>query len=474
MKRILLFLLFGIICFPQAVCAQSPANSPIPPDSEIRKILKQRLDENHETVGIIVGIIEPAGRRFITYGSLGKNDNRSLDENTVFEIGSITKVFTALLLADMARNGEVALNDSVEKYLPKGVTMPKRSSRVITLEDLSKHRSALPRMPTNFDSRADPQNPYPHYSLQLLYEFISSYKLPRNIGAKFEYSNIGAGLLGHALSLAAGKDYETLIQTRICAPLGMHSTAILLSPEMKSRLAVGHNSSFKSTPNWDFTAAFAGAGALRSTADDMLSFLAAQVKLEPSDLSPAIDATLADRTEAGTGMEIGLGWLMRKKKESEIIWHNGGTGGYRAFAGFDPKARVGVVALTNVSTPAGVDDLGFHLLDPESKLLPPDSPLLQKPWQDREITLDSADLDSYAGKYLLESIGTITVTREESRLYIQVVNQSRLEMVAESKREFFIIAEEVKITFESDGKGPATALILHQGGQDFRATRIAE
>ncbi len=474
MKRILLCLLIGITCIAQAAFAQTPANSPVPPDSEIRKILEQRLGKNHETAGIVVGIIESAGRRIIAHGNLGKDDNRSLEGSTVFEIGSITKVFTALLLADMVQRGEVALTDPVTKYLPQGEKVPERGGRVITLEDLSKHRSALPRMPTNFNASIDPGNPYAHYSVKDLYEFLSSYRLPRDIGAKFEYSNLGAGLLGHALSLAAGKDYEALIQTRICKPLGMHSTAISLSPEMKSRLAVGHNNSFKSTPNWDLAAAFAGAGGLRSTANDMLSFLAAQMKFKTTDLSPAIDATFANRKEANSGMEIGLGWLMRKKSGSEIIWHNGGTGGYRAFVGFDPKARVGVVALTNVSTPAGVDDLGFHLLDPESKLLPPDSPLLQRPWQDREIMLDPTVLDSYVGKYRLESVGTFTVTREKSQLYVQVADQPRLEMFAESQQEFFIKVEDAKITFESDGKGPATVLILHQGGQDFRATRIAD
>jgi CubicO group peptidase (beta-lactamase class C family) len=352
--------------------------------------------------------------------------------------------------------------------------MPERGGRVITLEDLARHRSALPRMPTNFSGSADLKNPYPHYSVKDLYSFLSSYELPRDIGAKFEYSNMGAGLLGHVLSLRAGVDYETLIQTRISEPLGMHSTAIALSPDMKSRLAIGHNNLFQTTPNWDFEESFAGAGALRSTANDMLSFLAAQLAYTQSDLSPAIAMTISSRKEANGGMEIGLGWLMRKKKGSEIIWHNGGTGGYRSFAGYDPKARVGVVALANVFTDAGVDDLGFHLLDPESKLLPPDSPRLQPPWESREITLEPSILDLYVGKYRLASDGTFTVTRELNRLFVQGSDQPRFEVFAESERKFFFKVEDAKITFESDGKKPAAVLILHQGGQDYRAARIPE
>jgi serine-type D-Ala-D-Ala carboxypeptidase/endopeptidase len=474
MKRILLYAALGTIVLTQAGFPQPSLQSPVPPDSEIRKILEDRIGKKQGTVGIVVGIIEPAGRRIVAFGSSDRNDRRPLDGNSVFEIGSITKVFTSLLLADMVRRGEVALTDPVAKYLPQGVKMPGRGGVQITLEDLARHRSGLPRMPTNFNAGTDPNNPYAGYSTKQLYEFLSSYELTRDIGAQFEYSNMGAGLLGHVLSLAAGKNYEMLIRSRVLQPLGMNSTGISLSSDMKSRLAVGHNGSFEATSNWDLTDAFAGAGALRSTASDMLSFLAAQLGEKQSDLGPAIAATTATRKPAGSGMEIGLGWLIRAKKESEIIWHNGGTGGYRTFAGYDPKARTGVVVLSNVSTAAGPDDIGFHLLDPESSVLPPNSPLVQPPWESRAITLDSTILDTYVGKYRLTSIGAFAVTREGSQLYVQPEGQPRLPFFAESEKEFFCKTEDAQITFESDGKGPAKALILHQGGKDFHATRVAE
>ena len=474
MIRILLCSVMGIALLIPVEFAQSGSQSPAPSDSEIHRMLVDRLGQRSGTAGIVVGIIEPAGTRIIAYGSRDRNDPRPVDGNTVFEIGSITKVFTSLILADMVRHGEVALTDPVARYLPQGVRIPERGGRAITLEDLARHRSGLPRMPANFDPNTDPQNPYIKYSVNQLYEFLSGYVLPRDIDSRFEYSNMGAGLLGHALSLKAGKDYETLVRTRIWRPLGMEDTAITLPPDMKSRLAVGHNNLFQSTSNWDFQDAFAGAGAIRSTANDMLRFLAAQLGYEQASLTPAISETIAVRKEAGAGMEIGLGWLIRQKSGSEIIWHNGGTGGYRAFAGYDPKARVGVVALTNISTPAGVDDLGFHLLDPDSKLLPPDSPLLQPPWESRETTLDAATLDLYAGKYQMQSVGMVAVIRENNRLFVQMSGQPRVEIFAESDRNFFCKAENARITFESEGKKPATALILHQGGKDYRATRIAE
>jgi serine-type D-Ala-D-Ala carboxypeptidase/endopeptidase len=135
-------------------------------------------------------------------------------------------VFTSLLLADKVQRGVVALSDPAAKYLPKEIKMPERGGRVITLEDLSRHRSGLPRVPTNFSAESDPKNPYANYSVEKLYQFLSTYSLPRDIGAEFEYSNLGGGLLGHLLALASRKDYETLIQTRIARPLQMRLQAI--------------------------------------------------------------------------------------------------------------------------------------------------------------------------------------------------------------------------------------------------------
>lgn len=258
----------------------------IPADPVIRRMLVERIGDQNQSVGIVVGVIEPAGRRIVAYGSRSKGDKRPMDGDTIFEIGSITKVFASLLLADMVQRGEVALSDPAAKYLPKGIKMPERGGRVITLEDLSRHRSGLPGAPTNFGTECDPKNPFADYSVEQLYQFLSTYSLLRDIGPKYEYSNLGVGLLGHLLALASGKDYETLMQTRIARLLQMNSTGIRLSPDMQSRLATGHNNRYEPTPNWDLPT-LAGAGALRSTANDLLSFLAAQLEYTKSSLSPA-------------------------------------------------------------------------------------------------------------------------------------------------------------------------------------------
>jgi serine-type D-Ala-D-Ala carboxypeptidase/endopeptidase len=173
-------------------------------------------------------VIEQGGRRIVAHGSLAKGDKRPLDGDTVFEIGSMTKVFTSLLLADMVRRGEVALADPVAKYLPAEVKVPERGGAKITLQHLAMQTSALPRLPSNLNPK-DANNPYADYTVQQLYEFLSSAELTRDIGSRYEYSNLGAGLLGHALARRAGTDYETLVRKSILDPLGMKSTSITLS-----------------------------------------------------------------------------------------------------------------------------------------------------------------------------------------------------------------------------------------------------
>ncbi|MGA9885699.1 MAG: serine hydrolase domain-containing protein [Candidatus Acidiferrales bacterium] len=332
-------------------------------DAEIRGILQQRVDAMRRSVGIVVGAIDADGRRVVAYGHLDRGDARPLNGQTIFEIGSVTKVFTSLLLSEMVHRGKVTLNDPVAKFLPSDVKVPERRGKQITLVDLATHTSGLPRLPSNLTHR-NIRNPYADYKVADLYQFLSTYTLKRDIGRKYEYSNLGGGLLGLALSLRAGMNYGELVQKLICGPLVMNSTGIQLTPEMKARLAVGQNAAMQAVPNWDFGPATEGAGALRSDADDMLTFVAANLGYAKTPLAPAMTAMLRVRRPTGqAGLEIALGWHVLAKYGREIVWHNGGTGGYRSFIGFDPQSRVGVVAFSNTSTWEGVDDIGKHLLD---------------------------------------------------------------------------------------------------------------
>jgi CubicO group peptidase (beta-lactamase class C family) len=454
-----------MILYTASAGAQSPANSPVLPDSEIRKILVERIDTFHQGVGIVVGVIEPQGRRIVTYGSLNQGDSRPLTGDTIFEIGSVTKVFTSLLLSDMVQRGEVTLSDPVAKYLPASVKVPERGGRVITLVDLSTHTSGLPRGPSNFHPK-DPANPYADYTAEDLFQFLSSYRLTRDIGSQFEYSNLGGGLLGQALARRAGTDYEALVHARITGPLAMTSTGNTLTPEMKARLAVGHNAQLKSVPNQDVLA-LAGAGGLRSSANDMLTFLAANLGYVRSPLGPAMASMLSVRRPTGPPPldDIGLAWFINKALGHEIVWHSGGTGGYRSIIGYDAKTGVGIVVLSNAGTEAGIEDIGMHLLD--SRI-----PLLPAPREHKEISVDPKIFDGYVGRYQLAPNFILTVTREANGLFTQTTDQPKVQVFPESQRDFFLKIADAQITFWTDSNGRATSVTLHQNGHDMKAKRI--
>ena len=434
-------------------------------DDEIRRILAERIDARKQAVGIVAGVIDPAGRRVIGHGKLAAGDTRTPDGDTVFEIGSVTKVFTALLLADMVARGEVALDDPVSKYLPQEVRMPRRGGRDITLQDLATHTSALPRLPSPFTPK-NPANPYADYSVEDLYRFLSSHELRRDIGSQYEYSNLGGGLLGHVLARRAGMDYESLVRARITGPLGMNDTRIALTPEMKSRLASGHNERLAPVANWDLPT-LAGAGALRSTVNDLLKFVAVPLGDPNRPLAKAMSAMLAVRRPTGAPtLEIALGWHVAKRGGREIVWHNGGTGGYRSIVAFDPVARAGVVVLSNTFTNAGVDDIGQHLLDPSSPLLP-------APTSHTEIALEANVLERYVGRYQIAPGFIIEITRADNHLFAQATNQPRFEIFAEKESAFFLKVVDAQIDFEVDpAGGRATGLVLHQAGQRISGKRI--
>lgn len=444
MKRLIHFGL-GLV-----LLAHSGAGAVLP-DKDIRAILADRIDVQKQGVGIAVGIIDPSGRRTVAYGPV--------DANTVFEIGSVTKVFTSLLLADAVQRGEVSLTDPVSKFLPPNVKMPERGGKKITLIDLATHTSGLPQFPSNIHPK-DLSNPYADYTVAQLYEFLSSYELTRDIGSEYGYSSLGGGLLGHVLARRAGTDYETLLRHRVLDPLGMKRTGIT-----QATTTAGHNAALQPVANWDLPT-LAGAGALRSTVNDMLTFLAANIGLEKSPLSKAMTSMTAVRRPTGVpNLEIALGWHISTLDGQEIVWHNGGTGGYRSWIGFDPKSRTGVVVLSNTSTNAGVDDIGMHLLDPAS-------PLLQPQKRRQEVKVDPAVLDKYTGRYQLAPTFVVTVTREGDQLYAQATGQPRFEIYAESPREFFLKVVDAQITFVVDASGQATSLVLHQNGANVPGNRV--
>ena len=305
-------------------------------EQDLAAILRERVDVARDSLGIVAGDDRGRPAQRHRYGQSGSD--RPLDADTVFEIGSITKVLTSLLLADMVLRGEVALDDPASKFLPAGVKMPEFEGAPITLMDLATYTSGLPRMPSNFAPK-DPGNPYIDYTAERLYDYPVEPQARLQAGHALSNMPISASACSAMSSrLRAGKSYEELVVSRICAPLGMDDTRITLTSSMRQRLAQGHDAGLAPVANWDFLA-LAGAGAFRSTANDLLKFL--QMCLDPGDtpFAAALKMTLSERRPRADQRDVALGWFVSRRSDDELIWKSGGTGGYATFIGYSTKTR---------------------------------------------------------------------------------------------------------------------------------------
>lgn len=437
--------------------AQAPAGSServFPSDGDIRQILRQRVDAQGRGIGMVVGVIEPSGARVVSYGQRGEGDQRPPDGDTAFEIGSMTKVFTALVLADMARRGEVALEDSIAKYLPGGVRIPALNGQPITLLDVATHTSGLPLMPDGLVSLGELATL--KYSDAQLYAFLARYQLPRQTGTKWDYSNIGYSLLGKALAARAAMDYETLLRTRVSVPLELTNTGVTFQGR-KASLAVGHDASLQPTPPLStvpIMSVMMPAGAVLSTANDLLRLLGAAMGYGRSPLSPAMAAMLNTRRPSPGG-EQALGWMVEGKGDDQLVVHDGGTFGFAGSMVWDPKKRAGVVVLSNHV--AAVGDVARHLLRPGRPLAKPTAT------KRIEITLDPAILDSYAGRYT-SAAEAFVVTKEGDFLTILLPDDwglPKLRLRPESLRDFFASELPLRVTFQTDADGQVSGLLIH-------------
>lgn len=350
----------------------------LPAQQDLQALLEARVRERR-AVGIAAGVIEADGSIRVAFAGDAGPGARSLGGLSGFEMGSITKTFTGALLAEMVRTGEVRYEDPVSRYLPASVRVPSRNGREITLLDLATHYSGLPGIPDNIQYR-DPSNPYADYTVAQMYAFLSRYQLRTDPGSTYQYSNLGFGLLGHALSRAANAPFEQLVRERILRPLGMVRTTVELRGELADHMVKGHNKQGLVVPYWDLPT-LAGAGAFRSNLDDMMRYLAANLRPPSTDLERTLRAAqrtqrmVSDSMFIRLGQEaIGLGWQIRSVGNARIVWKDGGTAGFQTFIGFDPERGVGAVVLSN--TAIEVDDLGLHLIDPNVPLeTPPPIPL---------------------------------------------------------------------------------------------------
>lgn len=358
-KKILLFAAFITFLFIHVSFSQDL-------EAKLEEIVKPLLD-GKKNLSIAIGLYDVNSEtpRTFFFGKVSKEDSSKPNEYTVYEIGSITKTFTTTMLVMLERDGKIKINDPVQNYLPNGITIHNFSSTApCKLLHLATQTSGLPRLPANLmmNEKTDKRNPYKNYTEEDLFYFVNNYIPEYEPGQKYLYSNAGMGLLGALLTRASGKSYEELLHYYLVDSLGMTMTSTKLTPDIQKNLAKGYTEKGEPSGIWDFDA-MAGCGAIKSNMNDMIKYLAFQMgktdKLEFKD-----GLTLMQKRRFETDIPntaIGMGWhISETSGDRTVVWHNGGTGGYRSFLGFIPETNTGVVVLSNQAN--DVDGVAIEIL----------------------------------------------------------------------------------------------------------------
>jgi D-alanyl-D-alanine-carboxypeptidase/D-alanyl-D-alanine-endopeptidase len=425
---------------------------------EIDPLVQQLLAED-TAVGMVVGIYKDGETQVIGYGETEKGTGIAPDGDTVYEIGSTSKVFTGALLADMIGRGRVKLSNPMQMYLPQATKEQLKNPTHITFKHLVTHTSGLPVLPDNIQP-ADVMNPYADYSFKQIFAFLKDHKLRRDPG-EYEYSNFGMGLLGVLLASREKSTYEELLIERIAKPCDMDDTNIKLSEKQRKRLAPPYDAALEPTKNWDFPT-LAGAGGIRSTTNDMLKFVAANLADDDKPLTKALRLSHEKRHAMPDGQSIGLAWHIAP--DGITHWHNGMTGGYASWVAVVPGRDVGVVILSNTAT-MKITELGQQItaIALGEKVEPP------KPTSVVKVT--PKVLKKYVGKYELSPTFVIAVTHEDGELSVQATGQQKFRVFPESETKFFLKVLDAQITFAGEKNGKAEMLILHQNGANQVAMR---
>lgn len=417
----------------------------------------------HEGMGLAAAVADAAGAQLAFAGRRSAAEPVPPDADARFEYGSISKTFTALLLADMVVRRELALDDRVEAVL--GFRLRDSAGAPLSWADLATHRSGLPRMPANIQPRVE-ADPYADYGAAELTAFLSGWQAEVPRDTRWEYSNLGFGLLGHALGLRAGKPFAELLRERVLAPLQLDEIQVSLTGRPMPGLLQGHDAKGQPVPRWQFDA-MAGAGALVGSTRSLIRYAQAATGLIDTPLKPAFELALTPRAAGpGSVSRIGLGWLFGPLKGRTVANHDGGTFGFSSSLFVDRDARRAAGVLANAMV--GVNDLALHALDPS--VPPRDVAADAAKTQRGAVAVEPAALQPLPGRYALNPQFRVDVRLRDGRLFAQASGQGEFELFALDARRWFARVTALEIHFEGES-GTPPAFVLHQGGQKLRFVR---
>lgn len=429
--------------------------------------LSEPYIDSETVVGMTVGLLQGGETLVRGYGQYSADNSRTPDGGTIYEIGSVSKVFTGLLLADAVAASRVSPVTPVEDLLPKSIKMPRREETLpIRLWHLATHTSGLPRLPDNLKP-TDPNNPYADYDGKRLAAFLKKHRPRKRPGEKIAYSNFGAGLLGEVLARERKLSYDALLKERVAEPLGLADTTIALSDDQAERLAPPHMAGGAPGYNWDL-GKLAGGGAIRSTADDLLRFAQAHVDPPEGKLGQAIDmAWMVHQKPIEKGdFAMGFGWHVAH--DGSTRWHNGETGGYHGALFVNRPLKAAVVVLANTAT-GEVDTLAQQLIQMLAGA--PVEPRVFEP-KEEGVEVSAEAMRRLVGRYELTPDFVFDVSLKGGRLMVGVTNQPTFEVYPRSETEWFYKVVDATLRFDVNRRGVCRAVELDQNGVRQRAKRV--
>lgn len=430
------------------ICFEVSAKIPEAVKTEIDLRIEHQLNPS-----IVIGIFENGKADFYVKGFQNKALNQAATTKTVYEIGSITKTFTCLLLAQLINDDKLKLNDPVQKFWPETFKLVDNDNQAITMMQLATHTSGMPRLPANLNPFSN--DPYANYDLSQLVFAVNQLNINKS-GTNYAYSNFAFGLLGETLSLIENTTYNDLISIKILQPLYLKQTYMLLDQVPKSLLAQGYSGK-KAVDPWQFKA-LAGAGSIRSSIEDLLAYGIAHLNHSKNNLSTAMQLATNSHYQQGK-LNVGLGWHINP---DGVIWHNGGTAGFRSIILIDPVQQKVVAAITNTSN--NIEDIATHLMNPS------------KPMVNHEFPTDIAteQLDQFTGTFNHPATNkNITIIKQKDQLFFTAHLQPRQVMTYINNDNFKLTTFKVKLEFLRGHNDEISALNLKGWGDAQRYQKIA-